>query len=123
VSILKPEASVMAGIATVAGVYGIYQLNLGNVSSVAVSDANHPALETTRKKAGWTAIVFVSALTLITKDGNVGVLGYGTIIAMEVSYRHAVMTNPDTNAMEAPSPSSYSPAENVVPMYQQGEAG
>jgi hypothetical protein len=115
-SILKPEGSTMAGIATVAGVYGIYQLNVGNVSSAQASDANHPALSSSRKKAGYTALVLVSALSLITRDGNVAILGYGTIIAMELSYRHAIMAHPETGILQPPTQAAYAPAENVIPM-------
>lgn len=115
-SILKPEGSVMAGVATVAAVYGIYQLNVGNTSSAAASDANHPALEASRKKAGYTALVLVSALTLITRDGNVGALGFGTIAAMELTYRQAIMAHPETGQMQAPTATAYQPAENVYPM-------
>jgi hypothetical protein len=115
-SILKPEGSVMAGVATVAAVYGVYQLNVGATSTAQASDANHPALEISRRKAGYTALVLVSALTLITRDGNVGVLGFGTIAAMEISYRSAIMAHPETGQLQAPTATAYQPAENVYPM-------
>jgi hypothetical protein len=108
-SILKPEGSTMAGLATVAAVYGVYQLNLGSVNMVQATDENHPANETSRKKAGYTALVLVSALTLMTRDANVGILGGGTIIAMELQYRHAIMAHPLTGQMTPPSASSYQP--------------
>jgi hypothetical protein len=119
-SVLKPEGSVMAGIATVGVVYGIYQLDVGNVSMAQASPANHPSLEASRKKAGYTAIVLVGGLTLLTRDANVGILGFATIIAMELHYRMAIMSAPDTGKIQAPNASSYEPAENVVPMYQTG---
>jgi len=122
-SILKPEGSIVAGAATVGLVYGIYQLNIGSVSDTHVTPANHPVLETSRKKAGWTALVLVAALTLLTKDGNVGILGGGTIVAMELSYRHAIMSDSQGGGLINPNPSAaYEPAENVIPFYQQGEA-
>lgn len=111
----------MAGIATVAAVYGIYQLNIGSASQAQASDANHPVLDNTRKKAGYTALVLVAGLTLLARDANIGILGGSTIIAMELSYRHAIMADPMTGRMQNPSPSSYEPAENVVPFYQQGQ--
>ena len=123
-SILKPEGSTVAGIATIGAVYGIYQLNLGNVSQAHATDPNHPVLETSRKKAGWTALVLVAALTLITKDANVGILGGGTIIAMELNYRHAILSNPQGGGMVNPAPdTAYEPAENVVAFPLQGETG
>lgn len=115
-SILKPEGSVMAGLATVGAVYGIYQLNLGNTSMVHATDANHPANDSSRKKAGYTALILVSGLTLITKDANIGILGGATIIAMEITYRHAIMAHPLSGQMVPPDASAYQPAQdNVIP--------
>ena len=108
-SVLKPEGSVMAGLATVGVVYGIYQLNIGSVSQAQASDPNHPILESARKKAGYTSLVLVAGLTLLTKDGNVGILGAGTIVAMELSYRHAIMAHPISGSMQAPDASAYQP--------------
>lgn len=123
-SILKPEGSTVAGLATVGAVFGIYQLNVGSVAESHASDPNHPALDTSRRKAGWTSLVLVAALTLITRDANVGILGGGTIIAMELSYRHGIMANPLTNKLENPNPAAaYEPAQNVIPFAVQGETG
>lgn len=123
-SILKPEGSTMAGIATVGAVYGIYQLNLGSTAEAHATEANHPALETSRKKAGYSAAVFVAGLGLITRDLNIAILGAATIIAMELNYRHSIMVHPVSGKMVNPSPSSaYEPAENVIPFSLQGETG
>lgn len=120
-SVLKPEGSVIAGLATVAVVYGVYQLNVGTVAQAQATEANHPVLNSTRRKAGFTSLVFVAALTLITKDANIGILGGGTIIAMELGYRHGIMSDPQSNRLVAPNARSYDPAENVVPFPMQGE--
>lgn len=123
-SILKPEASTMAGIATVAAVAGVYQLALGPISQAQATDANHPVLESSRKKAGISALVLVSGLFLITKDFNLAILGGATIIGLEVIYRHGIMAHPMSGRMQNPSPATaYEPAENVIPMYGQGETG
>lgn len=122
-SILKPEASVTAGVATIAAVYGVYQLNMGPVALTQATDANHPAMATSRKKAGFMALTLVAALTLVTKDANIGILGGGTIIAMELAYRHGIMADPMTGQIQNPNPNTaYEPAENVVPFPYQGEA-
>lgn len=121
-SILKPDASTMAGLATIGIVFAIYQLNIGSVSQATMTDPNHPVTENSRKKAGYTALAAVAALTLITRDANVGILGSGTIIAMEISYRHGIMADPLSLKLMNPSPeAAYAPAENVVPFAYQGE--
>lgn len=122
-SILKPENSAIAGIATVGLVYGNYQLNVGSLSSVHMSEANHPALESSRKKAGWSSLVMVAGLTLITKDANIGILGFASIIAMEALSRHSIMTDAASGQIQNPNGNSaYAPAENVIPMWQQAQA-
>jgi hypothetical protein len=121
-SILKPDASTMAGLATAGTVFAIYQLNVGSVSQAAATDPNHPVLANSRKKAGYTALAAVAALTLITKDANIGILGAGSIIAMELVYRHGIMADPNSLKMQNPNPAAaYEPAENVLPFTYQGE--
>lgn len=118
-SVLKPENSIIAGIATIGLVYAIYQMNVGPLSQAHASDPNHPALETSRKKAGYTAFIAVSGITLIAKDANIGILGFLTIIAEEIQIRHAIMVEPNSGRMVPPAESAFSPAENVVPITQQ----
>lgn len=120
-SVLKPENSVVAGIATAGLVYSVYQMDLGPVAEVHATEANHPILEPSRKKAAYTSFAAVAALTLIARDANIGILGFLTIIAMEAHYRHAIMTDAATGILQPPSPSKYVPAENVIPMPGQGE--
>jgi len=122
-SILKPDASTMASLASAGAVFAVYQLNVGSVAEASASDANHPVLASSRKKAGYTALVLIASLTLITRDANIGIVGGGSIIAMELAYRHGIMSNPQSMRMQNPSPNTaYEPAENVVPVAFQGEA-
>ena len=125
-SILKPSESTVASLATVGFVVAIYQMNVGNIAQVHASDANHPVLETSRKKAGYTAVAGVAALTLLTRDANIGILGGGMIIAMELTTRHAIMAHPITGKLTAPEATPYAPAyddSNVVQMPDQGDYG
>lgn len=120
-SVLKPENSVISGIAVAGAVWAIYSMNVGPVSQAHASDANHPANESARKKAGYISFIFVSAITLITRDSNVGLLGFSSIIAMDLEYRHAIMAHPGTGAMTPPGNSSYTPAGgNIVDFSNAG---
>lgn len=121
-SVLKPEGSVVSSIAVAGSVYAIYSMNVGTVASAHASDANHGSLESSRKKAGYTSFIFVSAITLITRDANVGILGFGSIVAMEVIYRHGIMADPFSGQMQPPAETTYQSAENVVPIQDQGYA-
>lgn len=124
-SILKPEGSIVAGLATMGLVYGIYQTNLG---PAAVAHATMPGtdtaiLATERRKSGWTALVAVAGISLLAKDPTIAILGGATIMALEVHYRHAIMSNPATGHVEVPGPASYQPAQAVVPAGLQGASG
>jgi hypothetical protein len=121
-SVLRPENSVVAGVAVMAAVFADYQLNLGNTSAVHATDANHPILETSRKKAGYSALILVAGLGLIAKDANIMILGGATIIGMELLYRHAIMAHPGTGIMQPPGAEIYQPAEEAQPGYAQAEA-
>lgn len=121
-SVLKPEGSIMSGVAVAGGVFVIYQGAIGSVASAQMTDANHPSVESCRKKGASMAFLFVSVMTLMTRDANVGILGYGTIIIEEIQYRHAIMADPSTGVVQPPAETSYQPAANVVPLNQQGYA-
>lgn len=120
-SILKPEGSVVSGIAVAGSVWAIYNMNVGNASTAHASDANHQSLESSRKKAGYMSFIFVAGVTLITRDANVGLLGFGSVVAMELNYRHSIMASPVTGQMVPPAGSSYSPAsDNVIDFSNTG---
>lgn len=113
-SYLKPEGSIVAGVAVMGAVFAIYQLDLGTSAQVGMTDANHPIVETARKKAGYKAAVVVAGIGLIAKDANIIILGSATIIAMELSYRTAIMAHPETGTMVAPGEMAYAPAGGVT---------
>lgn len=127
-SILKPEGSVTAAIATAGTVYAVYASQVGPVSQAHAADPNHKSLESSRKKAGYISFILVSALSLITKDGNVATLGYASIVAMEVAYRQGIMADPNTGTIVAPTATDYEETTGgaaVIPMpapdsYSQG---
>lgn len=109
-SVLTPEGSIVAGMATIGLVYAVYSLDAGTVSTVHASDAHHPANMSSIKKAGLTSFAMVAAIGLLARDPNIVILGMGAIIAMDLHYKHAAMVNPANGQLEVPGPSSYSPA-------------
>lgn len=118
-SYLKPENSIVAGLGVMGMVYATYQLNVGSLSQAQASDANHPVLESSRKKSGYVSAVLVAGIGLIAKDANIIILGSATIIAMELQARHAIMAHPQTGVMQPPDTMGvYEPAENVYQIDQ-----
>lgn len=117
------EGSLTLGAATIGLVYGIYQIDCGPVSvaqATPVGGSEARSLSTSRKKAGYTALVLVSGIALLARDPHIVMLGGATIIAMEAHYRHAIMADHETGNLVAPPAADYQPAQNVVPISQQG---
>jgi hypothetical protein len=119
---LNGENSIIMSGAVVALTIGLYTGVVGPVSVVGATGANDGNMQSAKKKAGFGALVGVSAIAVLAHDPNVVILGGATIIAMELMYRHAIMQHPDTGQIVPPAPGAYQPSENVVPMSAQGPA-
>lgn len=122
---LSVENSIIMSGATVALTIGLYTGTIGPVSVAHATETGGPeagALEASKKKAGLAALAGMSAIALIAKDPNIVILGGATIIAMELMYRHAILSHPETGNIVPPTPAAYQPAANVVPIASQGPA-
>lgn len=106
---LSGENSIIASLATVGLVIGMYQSSVGPVSDVHATDPQDINLRSAVRKAGWMSLAAVAALGLLAKDPNIIILGGATIIAEELCYRHALMTNPGTGEITV-TPASYQAA-------------
>jgi len=116
---LSGENSIIASLATLALVLAVYNMKVGPVSDVHATDANDGNTAAAVKKAGWTAVAVVAGVGLLAKDPNIIILGGAGIIAEELSYRHALMTNPGTGKI-AVTATGYNPTSNVVAMPATG---
>ena len=116
-SILKPEGSMMAGIATGALVYGIYSMNLGNLATIHTTPSGDGNARAARKKAAIQAVTAVAAISLLAKDVNVFILGGAITVLLDWHARHAVEAHPDTG--ELTDNTGYVPAEEAVPLAEQ----
>lgn len=113
-AILAPGDSIVASIATIALVYAIYEMNLGSTASVHATDAYHPILSASVKKAGWESVAFVGAVGLLARDPNIIILGGAAIIAADVHYKHAIASDGDTGQMLPPTPDSYLTPDTIA---------
>jgi hypothetical protein len=103
---LSGENSIIASLATVGLVIGVYQASVGPVSDVHATEAGDINLTAAVRKAGWTAFAAVAAVALLAKDPNILILGGAAIIVQELCYRHALMVHPGTGKL-AITPGSY----------------
>lgn len=100
-SILKPEGSIVAGIATGALVIAIYQMNVGNIVQVHMTPSHDINVGAARRKAAVQAVAAVSAISLLTKDATIFILGGGIAVLLDWHVRHAHVAAPDTGKMVA----------------------
>jgi hypothetical protein len=102
-SVLKPENSVIAGLAVVGLVIANYNLEVGSMASVALSPAENGSgnLTTAAKKSGWTSIIMVAGVSLLAKDANIFILGMAAVIAMHSSVLHSIATSPQLGQIVA----------------------
>jgi hypothetical protein len=113
--ILKPEDSVVAGIATIAVVYALYSTHVGTATEVGMSPANTGQIDGNIKTCGLTAVAAVSGISLIARDPNIFILGMAAVVVLHAHYRHQAATNPESGMLENPGPAAYQPAENTTP--------
>ncbi|HLK00469.1 MAG TPA: hypothetical protein VKU39_11250 [Streptosporangiaceae bacterium] len=118
-SILKPEGSLVAGIATGALVYGIYQMNLGNLATVHATPSGDGNARAARKKAAIESVAAVAAISLLARDVNIFILGGAITVLLDWHARHAVEAHPETGQLA--DNSGYVPAEQSVPAADQAQ--
>jgi hypothetical protein len=114
--IKTPEGSITLGVAVATLVFGIYTFSTSPTDVIHATKANDDNVERGRKKAAWTAAGTVAAISLLTKDKTIFVLGGAMLIALDWHTRHANATDPATGLVV--SNTGYEPADssNVVPM-------
>ena len=98
---LKPENSIIAGMATVALVVAVYNLHNGSAASASNTPAWSTDLTSSTKKAGYISLIMVGGISLVAKDANVFILGCAAIVAMHSTYIHAIATSPNTGTLVA----------------------
>lgn len=98
-SVFKPEGSIIAGIATGALVWGIYAKDLPDTATVHATDPGDVNIDLARKKATRTAAAAVAAVSLLSRDVNVFVLGASFLFILDFNARHANASNPQTGEL------------------------
>jgi hypothetical protein len=111
--ILKPENSVIAGLAVIGLVIATYNLNVGTTAAVGMTPAWDPNVMSSSKKAGWEALALVAGVSLLARDPNIVILGGAAILAMHTGTIHAMAVHPQTGQIvpQSPTAAAYAPAQ------------
>lgn len=91
---LKLEASVVAGLATGALVYGTYQMALPNTADIRSLESQNVDITGAEKTAEWTAAAIVAGVSLIARDPTIFVIGGTIMVAVAWMNRHANAITP-----------------------------
>lgn len=105
----KPADSISIAALGGISVFTIYNGKVGPVADVHATVPGDPNVNAAVKKAGWTALAIVGALTLLTRDLNVLIIGAGAVVLEHTMYLHAEMTNPADGQISLKK-AAYSPA-------------
>lgn len=89
---LKPEFSVMGGLAVAGVVYSIHSNFTPTIADMKGLPAGNKDIDGSERAATWLSIGVVSAISLLAKDPTIFVIGSAATVAMAFSTRHAVWT-------------------------------
>jgi hypothetical protein len=112
---LKPSEELQVSALTTALVYGIWQLNAPNLSSVKAAQPNNSTVHSSVKTAAWTSAVVTAGIALLAKSPTVFIVGGAVTVLESWKYYHGNATHPQTGAVTIP-------AQNGQPV-QPGSSG
>jgi hypothetical protein len=97
-SLLKPNESVMTGIAEAAIVYGVYAHNMPTSANVRANPLpNDQTLETVRKESAMECAGIIGLVFLLTRDWNSLIISGITLGAVDMWMKHHNATDPASN--------------------------
>lgn len=91
---LKPDASVMVGLATAALVYAVYNNATPSITEIRAAKPQDTDVDASRKLAAWSAAGVVAGVSLITRDPTVFILGGSMVVVLDWWHRHANAVDP-----------------------------
>jgi hypothetical protein len=119
---LKPSDSIINAGATVALVYGIYQLEVGQVSSVRMTEPDNSHLNNTIKTAGLLGLATIAGMCIMSRDLNPVILGGAALIAIHIHYRHSNLVDNQTGMLAPQASAAYENAQYTTPQSLQAVA-
>lgn len=100
-SILKPDTSVMVGLANGGIIAAIYSGALPSVASIRTADPQDRDIEGARKMAAWTSASVLGFMYLLTRDRNSFLIGGLVLGAVDFLVKHSNGMDPMTGLLNA----------------------
>lgn len=124
---LKPEASLMVGLASATVAYGVFSAALPTAADVRSLPAGQKDVSSTERTAAWIAAASVAGIALMARDMTVFIIGGTAVIGLSWWYKHSNMVMPELGlavpkmAAESQQVSEQGMAEGEMYDYGQSE--
>jgi hypothetical protein len=105
-TVLKPDSSVMVGLAEAAAVYVIYQSALPSHADIRSAPAHDQTIDSARKAAAWKSAAVLGFVFLLTQDVNSFLIGGLALGGVDYMAKHANGVNPATGKLQPAAGSS-----------------
>lgn len=102
--LLTPSQSVGTGLGVIGVVYAVHSNAMPPKAVQNATNAYDPNLENARKQAAIMSIGVVSAISLLTKDVNIFILGGAAAIALDWFSRYCIARHPATGQIVVQTP-------------------
>lgn len=112
---LKPEVSIMAGLATAALVFGIHQQATPRQADIQALPQGTPDIDRAEKAATWTSVVAVSGISLLARDPGIFIIGSGAVIAMSLWTKNSNWTESVMGRYLSPSEAASAGTQSTGP--------
>lgn len=112
---LKPEASIMGGIAVAALVFGIHQQATPTQSDLQSLPQGTPDVDKANRAATWLSVVAVSGISLLARDPGIFLIGSAATIGMKVWGDHSIHTDSIMGRYLSPSEAASAGTQSTGP--------
>jgi hypothetical protein len=112
---LKPEASVIGGLAVGALVIGIHQQATPSQADLQTLPAGTPDMDRANKTATWMSVIAVSGISLLARDPGIFLIGATVTIGMKLWSDHSIFTESVMGRYLSPSEAASAGTQSTGP--------
>lgn len=112
---LKPEVSVMAGLATLGVVVGIHQTAKPTQMDLTALPAGSPDMDQANRVATWISVVAVSGISLLARDAGIFLIGSAGVIGMKLWSDHSIQAESVLGRYLSPSEKASAGTQSTGP--------
>jgi len=113
-SILKPEGSVITGLAESAIILAIYTKNIPDLASVRTALPHDTDIEAARKRSAVESFAVLSLVFLLTRDLGSYIIGGLVLTAADLHVKHSNGVHPATGTLTPPAVGAAVPSDEAA---------